>query len=279
MSSQSSTVVNLVAARDARLRQQYMAEHANEQAKLNNLYALPVHSLQLANPAPPQKPYSWLSTLFVLLAHIGIIYMLMTQKPLEKIQTPPAKPMMVSLIAPPAPEPELVPVIEPPKPQVKPKVKPIVKPKKVVEKIKPIETPVERLVEATVEQPIEEEVPATPIEPVKVSEAPKAPPVIEQVVEEKTEPPKFGVSYLNNPAPDYPSTSRRLGEEGRVLMKVLVSADGAAQEVTIEKSSGSDRLDTAAMQAVKRWRFIPAKKNNEALSAYVIVPVKFSLDS
>ena len=73
--------------------------------------------------------------------------------------------------------------------------------------------------------------------------------------------------------------SRRIGEEGRVLMKVLVSADGAAEDVQIEKSSGSERLDNAAMHAVKRWRFIPAKKNNQALSAYVMVPMKFSLDS
>ena len=103
--------------------------------------------------------------------------------------------------------------------------------------------------------------------------------VAEKAPEEKVEPPRFGVSYLNNPAPDYPAMSRRIGEEGRVLMKVLVSADGAAEDVQIEKSSGSERLDNAAMQAVKRWRFIPAKKNNQALSAYVMVPMKFSLDS
>ena len=124
-----------------------------------------------------------------------------------------------------------------------------------------------------------EEAPAAPVAPVVVAETPKAPPVAEKVEEEKVEPPRFGVSYLNNPAPDYPPISRRLGEEGRVLMKVLVSADGAAENVAIEKSSGSERLDNAAIQAVKRWKFIPAKKNNEALSAYVIVPVKFSLDS
>ena len=87
------------------------------------------------------------------------------------------------------------------------------------------------------------------------------------------------MAYLNNPAPDYPSMSRRQGEEGRVLMKVLVSASGAAEDVQVEKSSGSDRLDNAAVSAVKRWRFIPAKKNNQPLSAYVLVPIKFSLDS
>lgn len=274
MSSQTSTVVNLLVARHAKLRQQYESGIANEHSKLNKLYALPIQTLQLKDSRPPQKPYSWLATTFVVIAHASVIYLLVTQSPPQKVQTPPAKPMMVSLIAPPAPEPELVPVIEPPKPEVKP----IVKPKNVVETIKPIKTPTERLVEVATEQPVVEEAPAAPVEPVKVAEAPKAPPVVEKVVEEKIEPPRFGVSYLNNPAPDYPQTSRRLGEEGRVLMKVLVSADGSAENVQIEQSSGSERLDNAAVNAVKRWRFIPAKKNNHALSAYVIVPVKFSLD-
>ncbi len=275
MSSQTSTVVDLFSVRNAKMRQQYGSDATDVHAKVSRLYALPLQTARLNGPTPPQKSHSWLTTLFVVLAHIGAIYLLVTQKPLAKIELPPAKPMMVSLIAPPAPEPELVPVIEPPKPEVKP----VVKTKKIVEKIKPIETPTERLVEATTEQPVVEEMPATPIEPVKVSETPKAPPVVEKVAEEKIEPPRFGVSYLNNPAPDYPATSRRLGEEGRVLMRVLVSSDGAAEDVQIEKSSGSERLDDAAIKAVKRWRFIPAKKNNQALSAYVIVPVKFSLDS
>ena len=85
------------------------------------------------------------------------------------------------------------------------------------------------------------------------------------------------MSYLNNPAPDYPPLSRRLNEEGRVLMRVLVSADGSAEDVRVTKSSGSERLDNAAVDAVKRWRFVPATRNNQPLSAYVLVPIKFSL--
>lgn len=279
MSSQTSTVVNLFAAREARLQQQYESNPATASSRLSRLYSLPLQTTQGAGSVPPKKSYAWLATLLVVLAHVAIIYLLITQTPIEKAKIKPAAPMMVSLVAPPAPEPELVPVIEPPKPEVKPVIKPVIKPKKIVDKIRPIETPTERLVEATTEQVVVQEAPAAPTETVKAAETPKAPPVVEKVVEEKIEPPRFGVSYLNNPAPDYPATSRRLGEEGRVLMKVLVSADGSAETVQIEKSSGSERLDNAAIAAVKRWRFIPAKKNNQALSAYVIVPVKFSLDS
>lgn len=109
----------------------------------------------------------------------------------------------------------------------------------------------------------------------KVSDESKAP---KPVVEEKIEPPRFGVAYLNNPAPRYPRLSRRKGEEGRVLLRVLVSDVGGAVEVNLEETSGSHRLDHAAITAVKKWRFIPARKNNQALSAYVLVPIKFSLE-
>ena len=98
-----------------------------------------------------------------------------------------------------------------------------------------------------------------------------------QVKELAIEPPRFGAAYLNNPAPDYPAASRRFSEQGIVLLRVLVSLSGQAESVQIENSSGYSRLDQAAIKAVKLWSFIPAKRNNQPLSAYVLVPVKFSL--
>ena len=221
-----------------------------------------------------EQRVSWLGLIAVVFGHIAILAVLMAH---QTVVTPivPAKPMMVSLIAPPAPEPELVPIIEP-KPEPKPVVKPT--PKKVVQEIKPIETPAPRLVEATTE-PVQVEEAPKPVVTETIAETPKAPPKAEPVVEEKIELPRFGVAYLNNPQPDYPSMSRRLGEEGRVLMKVLVSSDGAARTVDVQESSGSERLDNAAVNAVKKWRFIPARKNNQPLDAFVLVPIKFSLNS
>jgi periplasmic protein TonB len=93
-----------------------------------------------------------------------------------------------------------------------------------------------------------------------------------------TEPPKFGVAYLNNPKPQYPSLSRRSGEEGRILLKVLVNAKGEPESVVISSSSGFERLDAAALAALRKWRFVPAKRNNETISAYVTVPISFKLD-
>lgn len=90
--------------------------------------------------------------------------------------------------------------------------------------------------------------------------------------------PSFNAAYLNNPTPNYPSISRRLGEEGLVLLLVLVTADGATDSVALQTGSGSTRLDEAALEAVKKWRFTPAKRGDQAISASVVVPVRFSLE-
>lgn len=89
---------------------------------------------------------------------------------------------------------------------------------------------------------------------------------------------RFDAAYLHNPRPSYPPLSRRLGEEGKVLLRVRVSADGQPAAVDLEKSSNFERLDEAARQVVARWRFVPAKRGDEAIEATVIVPIVFRLD-
>ena len=91
--------------------------------------------------------------------------------------------------------------------------------------------------------------------------------------------PSFNVSYLDNPAPNYPSISRRLGEQGKVLLRVQVAVDGTADSVVLQTSSGSSRLDQAALAAVKKWRFVPARRGGQAVVASVVVPVSFSTGS
>ncbi|QPK61506.1 energy transducer TonB [Methylomonas sp. LL1] len=90
--------------------------------------------------------------------------------------------------------------------------------------------------------------------------------------------PNLNADYLNNPAPDYPAQSRQLGEQGRVLLRVLVNAAGVVEQVTLRKSSGYPRLDAAAQDSVKNWRFIPAKRGEQAVVAWVVVPISFSLE-
>ncbi|MGA1178826.1 MAG: TonB family protein [Burkholderiaceae bacterium] len=89
--------------------------------------------------------------------------------------------------------------------------------------------------------------------------------------------PQFDATYLNNPKPAYPVMSRRLGEEGQVLLRVLVSPQGRPEQIQLLSGSGFARLDEAAQEAVAKWRFVPAKVGSVATTAWVQVPVSFQL--
>lgn len=78
--------------------------------------------------------------------------------------------------------------------------------------------------------------------------------------------------------PKYPPQAVRQHVTGRVMLKVLVAADGTAQEVTVEKSSGSRLLDQAAIAAVKTWMFNPGQKGGRPASGYALVPIEFNLN-
>jgi protein TonB len=90
---------------------------------------------------------------------------------------------------------------------------------------------------------------------------------------------RFDADYLHNPKPAYPHASRRLGEQGKVLLRVFVSAAGLAEKVEIKLTSGFARLDQAAEEAVGRWRFVPARRGEQAIAAWVQVPITFQLES
>ena len=89
--------------------------------------------------------------------------------------------------------------------------------------------------------------------------------------------PRFDADYLDNPKPPYPALSRRIGEQGRVVLRVRVDAAGLALDVQLHASSGHSRLDNAALETVRRWKFVPARLGNEAVAASVLVPIAFSL--
>lgn len=90
-------------------------------------------------------------------------------------------------------------------------------------------------------------------------------------------PAQFDVAYLDNPKPEYPRMARRLGEEGTVLLHVFVSAEGEPQTIELHRSSGSPRLDRAARDTVRHWKFVPARKGDRPVAAWVIVPIRFVL--
>jgi protein TonB len=94
----------------------------------------------------------------------------------------------------------------------------------------------------------------------------------------KVELPSSDAAYLQNPKPSYPSLSKRLGEQGKVIIRVLIGVDGLAQKTEIRQSSGFDRLDQAALTTVQRWRYVPGKRNGVAEAMWFNVPVNFVLE-
>jgi periplasmic protein TonB len=91
-------------------------------------------------------------------------------------------------------------------------------------------------------------------------------------------PASVNAAYLHNPLPRYPAAARRAGEQGTVVLRVLVSRDGTAARVELDKSGGSPHLDAAARETVRAWRFTPARRGAEAIESWVVVPVVFRLE-
>lgn len=83
--------------------------------------------------------------------------------------------------------------------------------------------------------------------------------------------------YRTNPIPEYPIPSRRRREEGIVLLDVAVDADGKPSSISLNRSSGYPLLDRAALDAVRRWTFEPARAGGVPMFSRVVVPVRFSL--
>jgi protein TonB len=94
----------------------------------------------------------------------------------------------------------------------------------------------------------------------------------------KVEMPSSKADYLHNPPPDYPRMSKRLGEQGKVVLKVLIGTDGTPQKVELVTSSGFERLDKSAMDAAMRWRYVPGKRGGVPEAMWYQVPIQFTLE-
>jgi protein TonB len=90
--------------------------------------------------------------------------------------------------------------------------------------------------------------------------------------------PSRDADYLNNPAPAYPAISRRLGEQGKVVIRVLIDRDGKPQQGDVGQSSGYTRLDQAALRAVMSWRYVPGRRDGLVQDMWFDVPIHFTLE-
>ncbi|ADV00253.1 TonB family protein [Alicycliphilus denitrificans BC] len=114
---------------------------------------------------------------------------------------------------------------------------------------------------------------AAPVEaaPAPAPAAPAAPPgpaIIQ---------PSSDASHLNNPKPVYPAVSKRLGEQGKIVLRVLIGTDGLPQKIEIKQSSGYERLDRQAVDTVSRWRFVPGTRNGVPEAMWYLQPINFVL--
>ncbi|MBD3892770.1 TonB family protein [Hydrogenophaga sp.] len=90
--------------------------------------------------------------------------------------------------------------------------------------------------------------------------------------------PSGSADDFDNPIPPYPALSRRLGEQGRVLVRALVQTDGTAARAEIYRSSGHARLDQSALKTVLTWRFRPGQRAGVPETMWVVVPIRFVLE-
>lgn len=116
--------------------------------------------------------------------------------------------------------------------------------------------------------------PAPPIAaPVAASPSPPAPPAPPRI-----DLPSSNADYLNNRPPPYPPLSKRLGEQGKVVVRVFIGLDGVGSQAEIRTSSGYDRLDQAALKTVMTWQYLPGKVNGEPKAMWFNVPIHFVLE-
>ena len=114
--------------------------------------------------------------------------------------------------------------------------------------------------------------------------APVAAAVQRQAADAPSSTPAVGPSLQSLPAtmlearpPRYPTESRRLKEQGTVVLDVLLSADGRVERIAVYQSSGSSRLDRAALEAVRRWRWSPMLRDGLAVGVRGLVEIPFVL--
>ena len=234
--------------------------------------------MNVTHPAPrPYLPRPRLSrnaaiALAVVALHVGLIWALQSGLLMRTAELIVPVEVLAQFIEPPQPIQEPAPPA-PPERQVKPapavQKKAVAKPA-VQPKAQPLAiadpTPSPDAPTGSVTPPV----PATPAPVAEAPAAPPAPPAVQL--------PSSNADYLQNPKPAYPPLSKRLGEQGKVVVRVLIGADGTPQKAELRQSSGFERLDQAALNTVLKWRYVPGKRGGVAEDMWFNVPINFVLE-
>ncbi|MDE2389268.1 MAG: energy transducer TonB [Betaproteobacteria bacterium] len=208
--------------------------------------------------------------MFVLGVHAALFYFLWNQRLIPHPEQ--AMTLFAELITPPAPvtPPKALP--EPAPVKLQPAKKPVVKPKQ------------EQLAAKT----------PAPVEKKRAEAAPEPPKPVDQA-KESAPPPVAGtpskpaqaapvalsselsVSCPKLTPPEYPAISRRMGEEGKLVLRVELDESGRIDKAKVLNSSGYERLDAAALSAVKSWQCNPSLRDGQPVRAVALQPFNFVL--
>jgi protein TonB len=206
-----------------------------------------------------------LSFSVIVLAHLGLAYALQHGLISKVTQLLPRE-VVMTLIQPETPVPE----------QTKPQ---IVQSKKtltpVTTEVMPPKTPIATPNNIPNEQAIVAAATEAPVASAKTEVTTQAPTGTPSPTAIKT---VSAVEYIRAPKAEYPRVSRRMGEEGKVTLRVLVNEKGYAEKVDIQKSSGFQRLDEAARHALMQAIFKPYLEDGRALAMIATATINFSLD-
>lgn len=231
-------------------------------------------SLAAADTAKSEQPVSrnFVVIAAVLALHVAFIWALQSGLLMRAAEIIVPAELLTQFIDPPAPKAEPTPP-KPPTPVVQ---KPQAQPQRTPVRSQPQQlplaiadnTPSPNAPTGTV-QPQVEPAPG-PVSVVAAPPAPPAPPVVQL--------PSSDADYLQNPKPPYPIMSKRLGEQGRVVHSVLIGVDGRPVSARLTRSSGYERLDKAAQQAIMTWRFTPGKRDGVPTAMSFDVPFSWVLE-
>ncbi len=206
----------------------------------------------------------------VVIFHVAVLWAMQTGLMRRAVELVVPAEILVNFIEPPAPK-----VVQsPPAP-----AKPVLRKQPVTQVPAPVKT-----LAPTMPLAIADPTPAptahtgviAPAEVAPAIQAPKA--ALAPPAPARLELPSSDADYLQNPKLAYPALSKRLGEQGRVMVRVFIEIDGTAQKAEIKQSSGFERLDQAAVSTVLRWRYVPGKRAGVAEGMWFNVPINFVLE-
>ena len=223
------------------------------------------------DPRLPRLNRNAVIAVTVVVLHVGLIWGLQSGLLLRTVEIIVPAEVLAQFIEPPEPRLEPAPPVVPARPvmpvpavQKKAVLKPPVQPLAVANPAPAPNAPAGSVTPAL----------ASITTPIAAAPAPPAAPPALQVVQL----PSSNADYLQNPKPAYPPLSKRLGEQGKVIVRVLIGADGVPQKAELRQSSGFERLDQSALTTVLKWRYVPGKRGGVAEEMWFNVPINFVLE-